>query len=503
MRRFLLATALGMLAVSPVAAQQPTKGTWELGGFGRYNWYDHSFNQMDSTKKENSWGGGGRLGYFFSPKWNIELDGSVNATDITTATASSVGLVYMPFHLGVNYNARLSNAFSWFIGPRVNYNRYNTSDAADEFTSKTFEGDDFGFGGITGFRWHMTERWSVRLDGTLDYIPSPQSDTEGSNTMLGLQAGLSVFLGGKCKDRIDSIRVEPKSQEIFVGDQATLRVSGYRCDGQVVDLSSTSMARALAAGATLTGMTFTSTTVGCYDVEVSNASAKKPTDTARICVKARPLPPVVLDRCELIPSNSTVYPGGTVDYRVVGYYSDGTSRDLADATLNANGGTVTGRTYRAPAAGSYVVTAQCGSGKMATANVTVRSISLTLHALFEFDKTKVFQQHELDSLRWLAGQLKEFPTLSLTFYGHTDWVGSVKYNETLGMRRIQAVLDTLASYGVDRARMEAWTKTSYGECQPVADNKTKDGRAENRRVEVFDTPSAKKYEGTGSCKNRP
>jgi outer membrane protein OmpA-like peptidoglycan-associated protein/opacity protein-like surface antigen len=503
MRRFLLATALGMLAVSPVAAQQPTKGTWELGGFGRYNWYDKSFNQIDSTKGKNSWGGGGRVGYFFSPKWNIEVDGSANATDVDNANASSVGLVYMPFHLGVNYNARLGDAFSWFIGPRVNYNRYNVSSAGDDFTVKTFEGDDFGFGGITGFRWHMTERWTVRLDGTLDYIPSPQSDTEGSNTMLGLQAGLSVFLGGKCKDRIDSIRVEPKSQEIFVGDQATLKVSGFRCDGQVVDLSSASMARALAAGATLSGMTFTGTTAGCYDIEVSNASAKKGTDTARICVKERPKPVVTLDRCELVPSNATVYPGQTQDYRVVGYYSDGTSRDLPDATLNANGGTVTGRTYRAPAAGNYVITAQCGSGKMATANVTVRSISITLRALFEFDKARVFQQAELDSLRWLADQLKQFPTLALTLYGHTDWVGSVKYNETLGMRRIQAVMDTLASYGVDKARMQAWTNTSYGECQPVADNKTREGRALNRRVEIFDAQSAKQYEGTGSCRNRP
>ena len=196
-------------------------------------------------------------------------------------------------------------------------------------------------------------------------------------------------------------------------------------------------------------------------------------------------------------------PVGPEHYRVVGYYSDGTSRDLPDATLNANGGTVTGRTYRAPAAGSYVITAQCGGGKMATANVTVRSISITLRALFEFDKARVFQQAELDSLRWLADQLKQFPTLGLTLYGHTDWVGSVKYNETLGMRRIQAVMDTLASFGVDKARMQAWTKTSYGECQPVADNRTRDGRALNRRVEIFDAQSAKQYEGTGSCTNRP
>ena len=35
-----------------------------------------------------------------------------------------------------------------------------------------FEGSDFGFGGITGFRLKLSDSWSIRLDGTLDYIPS-------------------------------------------------------------------------------------------------------------------------------------------------------------------------------------------------------------------------------------------------------------------------------------------------------------------------------------------
>jgi outer membrane protein OmpA-like peptidoglycan-associated protein len=299
---------------------------------------------------------------------------------------------------------------------------------------------------------------------------------------------------------MDSIRVEPKTSEIYVGDTQTFRVIGYRCDGQVMDLTDAALA---ASGGSLAGAVFTGSAVGCFDVTATREARKKGTDAARVCVKERPKPAVILDRCELVPSNATVYPGGTVNYTVTGYYSDGTSRALPDATLNANGGTVSGRTYTAPAAGSYVVTAQCGAGKMTTANVTVRSINITLRALFEFDKTKVFGKTELDSLRWLAGQLKEFPTLSLTIFGHTDWVGSTSYNEGLGMRRIKAVMDTLVSYGVDRARVDGWVKTSYGECQPIADNKTKDGRALNRRVEIFDTPSAKQYEGSAKCTNKP
>ena len=100
-----------------------------------------------------------------------------------------------------------------------------------------FEGSDFGFGGITGFRFKLGDSWSIRLDGTLDYIPSPQNDSEGSNTMFAVQGGLSVFLGGKCQGKLDSIRVEPKSQNIFVGDRATLRVTGYDCDGSTHDVA--------------------------------------------------------------------------------------------------------------------------------------------------------------------------------------------------------------------------------------------------------------------------
>lgn len=507
MRRILVVTALGLLAVSPAAAQKPQKGTWELGGFGRYNWYDKSFNQADSTKGQNSWGGGGRLGYFFSPKWNLELDGSVNPTDLNEPNGpQSVGLVYMPFHLGVNYNAPISNSFMWHIGPRINYNRYTVSDEGSDFQQKTYEGSDWGLGGITGFRLKFNDWLSARLDGTLDYIPSPQNDTEGSNTMLGAQLGLSAFLGGKCQGKLDSIRVEPKSQNIFVGDRATLRVTGYDCDGSTRDVSGASAAKLLAGAAGLAGLTFTGTTAGCYDIEVSNPAArKKGTDQARICVQERPAPPrVTLDRCELQPATSTVPPGQTVNFRVTGYYSDGTSRDLPAATLNANGGTVSGRTYTAPsAAGTYTITAQCGEGRSATATVTVQRIVFTARALFEFDKTNVYVQSERDSLRILSDLLKQYPNLSLTLYGHTDWVGSVKYNEALGARRIQAVLDTLANYGIDRARMEAWTRTSYGECQPIADNRTKEGKALNRRVEVFDSQNAKTYSGTGTCPNKP
>jgi outer membrane protein OmpA-like peptidoglycan-associated protein len=69
----------------------------------------------------------------------------------------------------------------------------------------------------------------------------------------------------------------------------------------------------------------------------------------------------------------------------------------------------------------------------------------------------------------------------LEIQGHTDASGSPAYNDRLGEERAEAVRRYLAKNGVALNRMST---ISYGEEQPVADNKTRDGRAQNRRVVV-------------------
>ena len=72
--------------------------------------------------------------------------------------------------------------------------------------------------------------------------------------------------------------------------------------------------------------------------------------------------------------------------------------------------------------------------------------------------------------------------------GHTDSVGSDAYNQKLSVRRAEAVKAYLVNKGVDKARVYTEGK---GESQPVADNKTKEGRAKNRRVEIEVVGTAK------------
>jgi len=502
MRRTSLFVASLLLLGGPLFAQG--KGALEIGGFGRYNWYDKSFDQIDSTKHKNSWGGGLRIGYFVTERWSLELDGSANATDLDRPNAISVGLVYFPFHLRALYNIPVSGSLTWMLGAGPNFNRYDVTSKADDYLEKRFEGSDWGIGALTGFRLKLNETWAIRVDGTMDYIPSPGNNPDGSNTMWGAQAGLSAFIGGSCGEHLDSIAVEPRSSTVLVGQQVNFTVRGFMCDGSSNNVTAASQSSLVAGNATLTGATFSSNTPGTFQVQFTNPTARKSqTAMATVRVDPRPAPAVTLTRVDLQPDNATIFVGERQDLTVMGFYSDGTSRTLTNCQLTPDGGTVSNGGFSANIAGGYTVTAVCEGGQSDRSNITVESINITVRALFEFNKTNVYIQAERDSLRWLATQLQEHPTLTLTIYGHTDWVGSVSYNDRLGTRRIQAVMDTLQTYGIPESRIMTFMKRSYGECQPIASNQTDQGRALNRRVEIFDTPSAKQYEGGATCTNRP
>jgi len=78
-----------------------------------------------------------------------------------------------------------------------------------------------------------------------------------------------------------------------------------------------------------------------------------------------------------------------------------------------------------------------------------------------------------------AATLNKNPTIKVEVAGHTDSDGAADYNEGLSARRAQTVHDYLASHGVDDDRMSV---RGYGESQPIADNSTRAGKAQNRRV---------------------
>ncbi len=82
-------------------------------------------------------------------------------------------------------------------------------------------------------------------------------------------------------------------------------------------------------------------------------------------------------------------------------------------------------------------------------------------------------------LNQAAATLLKNPTIKVEVAGHTDSDGSAAYNENLSARRAQTVHDYLANRGVAVNRM---TVRGYGESEPIADNSTREGKAQNRRV---------------------
>ena len=98
---------------------------------------------------------------------------------------------------------------------------------------------------------------------------------------------------------------------------------------------------------------------------------------------------------------------------------------------------------------------------------------LNKYTLSDGDQTK---------LKSLADQLKaDNKNVYLEIQGHTDATGKPDYNMELGQERAAAVRLFLNEQGVALSRMEI---ISYGETAPVASNKTKQGRAQNRRVQI-------------------
>ena len=101
-------------------------------------------------------------------------------------------------------------------------------------------------------------------------------------------------------------------------------------------------------------------------------------------------------------------------------------------------------------------------------------------AFFDFDKSvlKPAGKAKLDDL---VSKVKGINLEVIIAVGHTDSVGTDAYNQKLSVRRAEAVKAYLVTKGIEKNRIYTEGK---GEKQPVADNKTKEGRAKNRRVEI-------------------
>lgn len=113
----------------------------------------------------------------------------------------------------------------------------------------------------------------------------------------------------------------------------------------------------------------------------------------------------------------------------------------------------------------------------------LQAIKVTFESgiLFQTNKSDLSSASQA-SLTKFATSLKNNPDTYVNIYGHTDNTGTHEYNQTLSQARAQSVATYLQNLGVAASRM---TTEGFSYDQPVADNNTAEGRAQNRRVEVY------------------
>lgn len=114
-------------------------------------------------------------------------------------------------------------------------------------------------------------------------------------------------------------------------------------------------------------------------------------------------------------------------------------------------------------------------------------VNFSSKVLFGTDKSDLTDNSKA-TINDLATILNKYPDTDLTIQGHTDSTGPEAYNQTLSEKRALSVANYLKLQGVTAERL---TSIGFGETQPVADNSTTDGRAENRRVSFVIVPNEK------------
>jgi len=106
---------------------------------------------------------------------------------------------------------------------------------------------------------------------------------------------------------------------------------------------------------------------------------------------------------------------------------------------------------------------------------------MTLQVFFDFNKDTLTEA-DLKELPKAVNFVKKYPGAKIRLDGYTDNIGTDEYNMKLSERRATAVMNYLIKEaGVDSSKI---TAVGHGEADPVADNKTPEGRAKNRRVEI-------------------
>jgi outer membrane protein OmpA-like peptidoglycan-associated protein len=460
MRRYLVALVVALVAASESHAQRA--GTFEVGVFPTIAYLDRTLH-LNQAKG----GPGARIGFFLTDRLAIEAEGSW----VPTNGPNDADVKYMPLHARVVLNFPAGDAVGVLLGAGYGHSRFRDVGARDSLHPEGIS--DHGVSGNAGIRLGLGDITSIRIDTYVDYIPSPDNRAK-ENWHWGIQPGLSFMLGGGSAgprdrdadgvpDDVDECKKTPAGDRV---DAKGCTVKDADGDGVFDDADACADTpagdRVDAKGCSLPkdadGDGVVDAADGCADTpkgdKVDEKGCTLPKDADGDGVTDD------VDACADTPA------GEQVDAKGCGAgQRDGDGDGVNDAA------------DRCPSTPSGVeVDAE---GCQVLFQPTKKTLILE-GVTFETGKSTLTPESET-ILTGVAESLVANDSIRVQVTGHTDNTGSLALNRRLSRARADAVRTYLISRGVAEDRL---TARGFGPDQPVASNKTDEGRAQNRRVEL-------------------
>ena len=424
-----------------------------------------------------------RLGYDLTKNWGVELVGDYLSTDGTLSERSVNALSY---RLDALYNFMPDGPLVPYLalgGGGITAGHGSNFQAGDSNTSATAN-----VGG--GLKYFLTDSVALRGDARQLFVfESPNSPKYNWE----YTAGLTFLLGGKKAAApvepqpappAPTSRLSVTPDYIQKGNTATLNWTSENASN--CDITPSVGSVKPQGSMTVTPLADTTYNLSCSGQGGISKSI------AKVAVVTPPPPKPAAPTSSLSVSPSFIKQGESATL-------NWSSQNASKCDLQPVIGAVQpqGSKSITPAGNtSYTLTCE-GAGGVSTSAASV-AVTVPLPVVvpkaaaklcsptvidiqFDTNKSYIKPQYQ-DELKTLADFLKEFPNAKGVIEGHTDNVGDKASNMKLSQRRADSVRSYLVkTFGIAPERIKA---EGYGPTKPVADNKTKEGKAKNRRIEA-------------------
>jgi len=480
---------VALLLSTATAAAAQSAGSFEVNGFGRYTRFD------DTLRIQEEAGGGGSLAFF--PLKNVAVEGE-GAYTRTHSNVTGNPVSNIPLRARLTYHIPIGG-YSSSVRFGVGYVR--------NLYRKSVNFDDNGFTGIFGVRVGFTQSLGLRLDGTADYVRSPEAGRADNYVNWGMQAGLSLLFrnssdGDKdgVANKADRCPSTPRGKAVDASGCAASQLDADRdrvndeldrCPGtpagEPVDPTGCSAGQKDADLDAIvdTGDRCPGTPAGeRADAEGCSPSQKDDDkdgvmNPADRCPGTRPGEQVDSTGCPPGPRDS--------DGDGVADTTDQCPNTPAGEAVNSRGCPRDTDTDGISDARDHCPSTPAGQPvdehgcpilfQKGARTVVLRGVT------FQTGKATLTPSARA-VLRDIATQLVENPEYRVQISGHTDNTGTRAANLRLSLARARTVETFLEANGVPLKQVSS---KGFGPDVPIASNKTAAGRAKNRRVELVRT----------------